>query len=64
MDYGLDSQGFISSMDKRFFFLVHSIQIGSGILPALYPLGSRGSSPVTHKSVFFGNKEHRLILKV
>jgi hypothetical protein len=63
MDYGLDSQGFISSMHKR-FFLLHSIQTGYGIVSVSYPLGYRGLSPMTHKSVCFGNKEHRLIMKV
>jgi hypothetical protein len=44
MGYGLDGRGSIPERGKR-FFLLHSVQTGSGANPASYPMVIAGSFP-------------------
>jgi hypothetical protein len=44
LSYGLDSRGSIPGRGKR-FFLLHSVQTGSGAHPSSYPMSTGGPFP-------------------
>jgi hypothetical protein len=43
--HGLDGRNSIPGKDKRLFFLLYSVQTGSGAHPPTYPVGTGGLSP-------------------
>jgi hypothetical protein len=42
--YGLSDRGSVENRDKRLFFLLHSVQTGSGAYSASYPMGTEGKA--------------------